>query len=151
MKTSAAENKSSFITIIKKLWKSVRNFFKKDCCKVLLFLFSLSFIAKISFAQHDMPGMNMQHDSMDMSVDSTSMEMTSSFSPNLPMNRDGSGTSWQPDANPMMMYMKMKGKTTYMFHGFLFIRYNMQDITNESDRGGNQFDAPNMFMFMLDH
>lgn len=93
----------------------------------------------------DMSGMDMSHMMMD------EMEMTSSFSPNLPMNRDGSGTSWQPDASPMMMYMKMKGKTTFMAHGFIFIRYNVQDITKKSDRGGSKFDAPNMFMFMVDH
>src|SRR5437016_225065 len=106
--------------MIKAIIKFIRNFFKKDCCKAVLLLFSFSLAPKISFAQQDMPGMNMQKDtagksmdmqmsmdsmnmSMNMPVDSMNMKMTSSFSPNLSMNRDGSGTSWQPDANPMMM------------------------------------------------
>jgi hypothetical protein len=105
---------------------------------------------KMDMPGMDMPGMDMS--GMDMShMTMDEPEMTSSFSPNLPMNRDGSGTSWQPDVSPMMMYMKMKGKTTFMGHGFIFIRYNVQDITKESDRGGSTFDAPNMFMFMVDH
>ena len=65
------------------------------------------------------------------------------------MSRDGSGTSWQPDAIPMWMHMIMKGNTSYMVHGTVFLRYTAQDITNESDRGDSQFDAPNMFMFVL--
>jgi len=77
--------------------------------------------------------------------------MTSFFSNYLPMNRDGSGTSWQPDASPMWMYMKMKKKSSFMLNGFLFMRYTAQDFTNESNRGGEQFDAPDMFMAMLSH
>lgn len=154
------ERHNSFIEIMNSVLRFIRNYFKKDCCKILLLIISFSFIARTAFAQHDMPGMNMQKDTtkksmnsmnMVMPTDSMNMNMTSAFSPNLPMNRDGSGTSWQPDANPMMMYMKMKGKNIYMFHGFLFLRYTSQDITNESDRGGDHFDAPSMFMFMWSH
>jgi Ni/Co efflux regulator RcnB len=52
--------------------------------------------------KHDHAAMmkNMQHDTtrkMGM--------MTSQFSLDLPMNRDGSGTSWVPDETPMYMYM----------------------------------------------
>jgi hypothetical protein len=36
-----------------------------------------------------------------------------------------------------------------MIHGSLFLRYTSQDITDEGDRGGQQLDAPNMFMFSL--
>jgi len=39
-------------------------------------------------------------------MDHDKMQMTSFFSPNLPMNRDASGTGWQPDESPMWMYMK---------------------------------------------
>jgi hypothetical protein len=112
-------------------------------------------------AQHEHPvsdsaraGMNMimPPDSMkEMRVDEMNMEMNSSFSPGLPMSRDGSGTSWQPDDSPVMMYMKMHGRTTFMAHGFIFLRYNSQDIFNESSRGGDRFDAPDMFMLMLQH
>lgn len=78
-----------------------------------------------------------------------SLEVTSLFSPNLPMNRDGSGTSWQPDDSPMWMYMIKNGNTSMMIHGTIFLRYTSQNITNESDRGRSQFDAPNMLMFSL--
>src|SRR4051812_5336687 len=82
--------------------------------------------------------------------------MSSAFSPNLPMSRDGSGTSWQPDSSPMMMYMKMFGMVTHgmtslMVHGNVFMRYTSQDITNQSNRGANAFDAPNWVMAMLTH
>lgn len=145
-KSTQNKIQNSFIIMMKRTFKFIRNFFKKDCGKFILLIFSLSHIYENSFAQMDMGDMKM--DSMKAPE---VMKMTSSFSPNLSMNRDGSGTSWQPDANPMMMYMKMKGKNTYMFHGFLFLRYNSQDISNESNRGGSQFDAPNMFMFMYTH
>lgn len=75
--------------------------------------------------------------------------MTSSFSPNLPMNRDGSGTAWQPDQSPVMMYMKMYPKTSLMLHGAVFLRYTSQDVTKQSNRGGDKLDAPNWLMFML--
>ena len=87
-----------------------------------------------------MPGMDME-----------GMSMTSSFSLNLPMSRDGSGTSWQPDRSPMMMYMKMIGNTSLMFHGALFLRYTSQDISRQGSRGGAKWDAPNWAMFMLTH
>jgi hypothetical protein len=112
---------------------------------LLLFLFSLT--SKISIAQHDHQKMQMSSDTLKMDRDS--MKMTSFFSPNLSMNRDGSGTSWQPDASPMWMYMIMKGNTSIMVHGSLFLRYTSQDITKKSNRGGSQFGAPNMFMLML--
>jgi hypothetical protein len=91
----------------------------------------------------------MQMNSDTMKIDKDSMKMTSFFSPNLSMNRDGSGTSWQPDASPMWMYMIKKGNTSFMVHGSLLLRYTSQDITKKSNRGASQFDAPNMFMLML--
>ena len=97
----------------------------------------------------DMGNMKMGNDTMKMNGEE--MKMSSSFSLNLPMNRDGSGTSWQPDQSPMMMYMIMDGNTAYMFHGAVFLRYTSQDITKESNRGGSKFDAPNMMMFMMTH
>jgi hypothetical protein len=114
---------------------------------LLLVLFSIG--AKNIVAQHETH--HMPADSNMMKMDEETMQMASFFSPNLPMSRDGSGTSWQPDASPMSMYMIMKGNTSLMFHGTLFLRYTSQDFTNESDRGGNHFDAPNMFMFMVSH
>jgi hypothetical protein len=84
----------------------------------------------------------MQHDT------THHMSMTSQFSLDLPMNRDGSGTSWVPDETPMYMYMVHGKKWMHMFHGSFFARYNKQDLFNKGSRGGGQFDAPNWFMYM---
>jgi hypothetical protein len=83
----------------------------------------------------------------DMVTDSMPM-MSHSFSKNLPMNRNGSGTSWQPDFTPMYAYMKYYGSWNFMFHGSIFLRYTNQDINKEGVRGGEKIDAPNWFMFM---
>jgi hypothetical protein len=84
----------------------------------------------------------MQHDT------AHHMSMTSQFSLDLPMNRDGSGTSWLPDETPMYMYMVHGKKWMHMFHGSFFARYNKQDLFNKGSRGGSQFDVPNWFMYM---
>jgi hypothetical protein len=95
--------------------------------------------------KHDHAAMmkNMQHDTthkMGM--------MTSQFSLDLPMNRDGSGTSWVPDETPMYMYMIHGKKWVHMVHGSVFLRYNKQDLFNKGTRGGKQVDAPNWLMYM---
>lgn len=74
--------------------------------------------------------------------------MTSQFSLDLPMNRDGSGTSWVPDETPMYMYMIHSKKWMHMIHGSFFARYNKQDLFNKGSRGDSQFDAPNWLMYM---
>ena len=71
------------------------------------------------------------------------------YSKNLPMNRNGSGTGWNPDASPMYMFMKSKGNTDWMFHGNIFLRYTNQDVFNAGNRGKNKIDAPNWFMAMM--
>lgn len=118
--------------------------------KTRVTLFVFLFTLTTHFAQHDKHAAHKHGDTLKPMVHD-SMQMHSFFSPNLTMNRDGSGTSWQPDDNPLYMHMCMKGKTSFMFSGSLFIRYTMQDITKQSDRGGEHLDAPNMFMFMLAH
>lgn len=75
--------------------------------------------------------------------------MSSSYSRNLPMNRDGSGTSWQPDETPMMMFMLMKKRTMLMWHGAITPRLTVQDVFRKSNRGGARFSAPNWGMFMV--
>src|SRR3954464_790675 len=78
----------------------------------------------------------MKHDHMQMEdmQDDTSKHkmdmMTSQFSLDLPMNRDGSGTSWVPDETPMYMYMIHGKKWMHMIHGSFFARYNKQDLFN---------------------
>ncbi|SDG86204.1 TonB-dependent receptor [Chitinophaga filiformis] len=83
-------------------------------------------------------GMNMQMD----------IPMSHAFSLNLPMNRNGSGTGWLPDASPMYGYMIHSNKWMYMVHGSIFIRYNDQDFTDKGTRGDSKFDAPSWFMLM---
>lgn len=97
-----------------------------------------------------MKGMNMKDSSMNgMQMDGTKMDMmSSSQSKNLPMTRDGSGTSWLPDASPMYGIMLNSGKWSYMLHGNIALRYTKQDLGNKGSRGNQKFDAPNWFMGM---
>lgn len=74
--------------------------------------------------------------------------MSHAYSLNLPMNRNGSGTGWLPDASPMYGYMLHSKKWMFMIHGNIFIRYNNQDIGNKGTRGDTKVDAPNWFMAM---
>lgn len=96
---------------------------------------------------HDMH--NMQMNDSDMSDMNMSMDnMSHSFSRNLPMSRNGSGTSWSPDAAPMYGQMYHSKKWMYMLHYNLFIRYNKQDLNNKGTRGDEMVDALNWLMFM---
>ncbi|MFD0795538.1 hypothetical protein ACFQZX_18090 [Mucilaginibacter litoreus] len=121
--------------------------------KLLLIIFTVS-IATVSSAQTDTAArMPMKHNHAKMMAEmhqDTSREpmMSSQFSRDLPMNRDGSGTSWVPDETPMYMYMVHGKKWMHMFHGSVFARYNSQDLFNKGSRGANKFDAPNWFMYM---
>lgn len=85
---------------------------------------------------------------MDHDMDSSAVPITHSYSLNLPMNRNGSGTGWLPDASPMYGYMGHSKKWMYMFHGNIFVRYNNQDVSNKGTRGDEKVDAPNWFMAM---
>jgi hypothetical protein len=97
-------------------------------------------------AQHDHHKMEIQKDSI--KTDHDTMEMSHSFSRNLPMNRNGSGTGWLPDASVMYGHGVHYKKWMIMFHANVFLRYNHQDITNKGKRGGKKADAPAWFMFM---
>jgi hypothetical protein len=76
------------------------------------------------------------------------MAMSHSFSLNLPMSRNGSGTSWLPDASPMYGLMKHNGPWLFMFHGNVAPRYIATDISNKGARGNEKFSFPNWFMAM---
>jgi hypothetical protein len=89
-----------------------------------------------------------QHSEHTPGMDHGSMNMSHAYSINLPMNRNGSGTGWLPDASPMYGYMFHTPKWMYMLHGNLFLRYNKQDIGNKGSRGDEMFDAPNWLMLM---
>lgn len=90
-----------------------------------------------------MPAMDMGGKSM-----SGMNMMSSSQSKNLPMERNGSGTSWLPDASPMYSMMFHGGEWMYMVHGNVAFRYTNQDFAAKGSRGGHKVDAPNWFMGM---
>ena len=133
--------------------------------KILTTMMWLSFIIT-TYSQHNhhnmdsmnMSNIKMSHDTMpmkmddmngmDMQSDSMMPGMSHSYSLSLPMTRNGSGTSWSADYNPMYMIMAHTKKGMWMFHGSVFIRYNNQQLTKRTSRSGAQFDAPNWFMAM---
>jgi hypothetical protein len=71
-------------------WASEIRSWRKNPLLVLAFT---SFTVTCSYSQHDMHSMHMDNDS---GAINHFMQHTSFFSPNLPMSRDGSGTSWLP-------------------------------------------------------
>ncbi len=100
---------------------------------------------------HNMSNMNMNDSNMNMNETDMSMPMGSmshSFSRNLPMSRNGSGTGWSPDAATMYGQMYHSKKWIYMLHYNLFVRYNKQDLSGKGSRGDEQIDVPNWLMFM---
>ena len=74
--------------------------------------------------------------------------MTHAFSKSLIMNRNGSGTGWLPDQTPMYAWMKTGDSWSTMWHGGLFIRQNWQNVNNDFQNGGRQFDVPGWAMGM---
>ena len=111
--------------------------------------------AAYSHAQHDhhhMPDSTKRQDTAMQkeghSGHATMSNMSHAFSLNLPMNRNGSGSGWLPDASPMYGYMFHKRKWMFMLHGNLFLRYTNQDFNNAGVRGDAMVDAPNWIMGM---
>ncbi len=76
------------------------------------------------------------------------MTMTSALFPGLPMSRESSGTSWQPDSSPVLAWHLSTGSWSLMIHGGAFLRYTSQDAGGAGTRGGDKFDAPNWVMIM---
>ena len=74
--------------------------------------------------------------------------MTSAIFPGLPMAREASGTSWQPDAAPVFAWHAPLGSWTLMIHGSVFLRYTNQDAGRAGTRGASMVDAPNWVMVM---
>jgi hypothetical protein len=100
----------------------------------------------VKMKKDTMPGH--KHGSMKHDMDMDKENMSHAFSLNLPMNRNGSGTGWLPDASPMYGKMYHSKNWMYMLHGNLFLRYTNQDFSNKGSRGDDAFDAPNWLMFM---
>lgn len=113
--------------------------------KLLSFLLGLLLPRFVAAQQATMPGM-----AVDTARHSSAHPMMShSFSRNLPMNRNGSGTSWHPDNTPMYAYMVHSRKWMYMVHYSVFLRYTSQNSNHRDKRGSDrQFGAPNWFMGM---
>ena len=111
-------------------------------------------------SMHDMSGMNGSMNDQSMGdakamnyglMMDTTMRMTNGLSRNLPMNRNGSGTSWHPDNTPMYAYMKTPANSrwSYMLHYALYLRYTNQNVNNTGGRGrDSQFGAPSWVMGM---
>ncbi len=87
-----------------------------------------------------MPGMDMGHGNMPVS--GTAMEGANDLA--VPMEREGSGTSWQPDAAPENGAMRATPASMLMTHYAAFPRY----AETGSARGSQRVDAPNWFMLM---
>ncbi|HET6567977.1 MAG TPA: hypothetical protein VFG50_08425 [Rhodothermales bacterium] len=68
--------------------------------------------------------------------------------PGVPMTREASGTSWQPDATLLEAVHTQAAGWNLMLHGNVYLRATSQDVFGAGDRGGRQFDAPNWFMGM---
>jgi len=62
----------------------------------------------------------------------------------IPLAREGSGTSWLPDATPMYAFHSMKDPWLLMLHGNVFVQY----LNEGSDRGDEDFGSINWLMGM---
>lgn len=106
-------------------------------------------------AMPEMPGMNSGTASMPgMAADSSGgmmMNMRNSFSKNLPMTRQGSGTSWHPDSSPMYMQMHQSKGWDVMLMYSVFLRYTSQNFNHGERRGDANFRANTYVMGMANH
>src|SRR5512140_714579 len=117
--------------------------------QMFLLLF-LTFVA--SAAKGQMEGMHhgmAQDSNRSKQMESGTMKMPSMIMPTLPMERDGSGTSWLPDNSPMHAFHDMFGQWNAMLHGELTARYSAQDAFKSGSRGASRWSGPNWIMGML--
>ena len=84
-------------------------------------------------------------------LDQAGMSMPAGQTMAMPANplgidhtRDGSGTSWLPDASPMQGPMKQTGDWLLMLHGSAFLQF----IDTAGDRGDHEVGSVNWFMGM---
>jgi len=66
----------------------------------------------------------------------------------IPMSRDGSGTSWLPDASPMYADHFSAGRWDLMFHYHAFLYYDRQNDAEHARRGDDQFGSVNWAMLI---
>ena len=108
--------------------------------------------SKAPNAGHQMPGHGMA--GMNMASDSSggmTMNFRNSYSKNLPMTRQGSGTSWHPDSSPMYMQMYQPGGWDVMLMYSVFLRYTRQNTNHDNLRGDANFRANTYVMAMANH
>jgi hypothetical protein len=77
----------------------------------------------------------------EVQLESMEMEMPSSFGVGS-MFRQGSGTSWIPEATPMYAFMGEAGDWMFMFHPFAFSTYTYQS----GPRGNREYFSTNWVM-----
>ncbi|MCW5808395.1 MAG: hypothetical protein KIT31_38955 [Deltaproteobacteria bacterium] len=65
----------------------------------------------------------------------------------LPMARDASGTSWQPDTTPMFMWHWLAGDWAFNLHANVYAGF----VDASSDRGAHRFAGVNWVMFAARH
>lgn len=82
----------------------------------------------------DMPGMKMGGGDMAGMTGMDMAHMPAALGPYL-MNRESSGTSWQPDASPHQAIHLMAGDWSIMFHGMLNGVYDTQSGPRGGDKG----------------
>src|SRR6516165_6248805 len=97
------------------------------------FVFVTSALAQTSGMQMPMPA-GQAHQTMTMPENPLGIDHT----------RDGSGTSWLPDASPMQGLMTEKGPWILMLHGNAFLQF----IKTGGDRGDDQVGSVNWIMGM---
>jgi hypothetical protein len=93
-----------------------------------------------------MYGMTKSGMHMDMST-SDPATMSSTTDIGTPMTREGSGTSWMPDADTVYAHMFGKGDDMQMTHGALWGRF----IHAATPRGADALVAPGWLMYMRTH
>jgi len=69
----------------------------------------------------------------------------------IPMQRNGSGTSWLPDATSVRALTFLRGGWNFMLHGAAFIQYDDQQNPGGDHRGGSQFGSVNWGMIAANH
>lgn len=69
----------------------------------------------------------------------------------IPMSRDGSGTSWVPDASQMTADHFSAGSWDFMFHYRAFVYYDRQNDADRAKRGDDQIGSVNWAMLMAAH
>jgi hypothetical protein len=138
---------------IKKLYFPIIKAKVSNVMKTIALTYCVFFILATGRSQHEHHNMandSSMHDQMmeKDTMDHGGMLMSNSYSLNLAMNRNGSGTSWLPDSSPMYMYMMGNSRNSWVIHGDIFVRYNNQDLFNAGSRGGIKWDAVTMLTGM---